>query len=1025
MNVPSPPLRKRWSWLPLVVLFPFAFTLLGWKQSAEQAEDDIRSDLRRNLITLSQAMQLQLREYQSLLEGARGLVASSQSTQPHEWRTYLEQVNTSERFPGVRGIGYSQRMSAEAARRHWDKLPKETPKAQIFLDNDRYVLVARQQYGNGGEVSSPAFPPNDTYRPDAVKKARDSGQPALSAPLATESPARYDLFLVLPWYGTGLAPPPDQRKNSMDGILHATWEADKFMAHISQRDANGVVFRVLDYDSEKLLYAHPEWRKAIDKNGQCRGFFDSIDTMAHGRTWRIEGCDLRMLSSMPSYVQIHRWLAFGTLGSFFLLGLGYWVLRQRAEALKTAQDHQSNHMALSHRLREIATRVPVLIAHMDRNGRYLFANQLYLRWFGIDPESIEGKKPEEVFGRELGERLSANVRRALDGETVHQEVVNEKRVFDAHYTPEIDEHGAVIGAFVVASDITKHKQMERHLSEEKERAEVTLTSIADAVVSFDQGGIVLYCNPAAKTLLRAPGETLSGKPGQEALKMYGENGFPMENHPLDTLLKTGEQQILSGIQVANASNQMVPVEATLSPMKDREGKIMGGVAVIRDVSQSMEMSRNLRHLAHHDALTGLANRMEVHARIDALLSSKKQNGVLIFLDLDHFKNINDTLGHEVGDMVLREVATRIKNVVGTRGLVARQGGDEFLILLPNIILPHAERLAAKILDQLTLPFQIHERHLRIAASAGLAPFPQPGMDRIELMRQADAAMYAAKRSGRNQYASFEPCMSHYAEERMVIEQALRNARSGEGLMVVYQPKIDAHSKTMAGYEALVRWQHEGGLRGPGYFIPIAEECGLVGKIDTWILMQACRQQAKWLARGLSPLPCSVNVSMAWLDAASLLACVDEALAQTKIPPALLQIEFTETQVMHDGDQAKQLIHALRERGVSVALDDFGTGYSNLGSLNSFGFDTVKIDRCFIQELEDPKRLSLVRAIISIGRAHGHTIVAEGVETEAQASVLAREGCHQMQGFLYSKPVEANLIQQWLTHPFDATLADHS
>lgn len=1019
------PLGSLWTWLPLLALLPIAFTLLGWRQSARQAEAEIGKELHHNLQNAARTLEDRIQDYEHLLEGARGLLATSENPGGHTWDRYVRQVNSSGRFRGLRVVGYAQR------KRQGEQPSQSTDKAQdqdsleFEVRGDSFTVIASQVHGPGAQDGAPPDPMRQpgSVQADVIGRAIDQGKAISSAPLPLLDEHGEDnggrmLFMVLPWYGNEGVHTISQRRQKVEGLLFASWQAGPMVIDVANASLRNIPLTIEESGSEgQILYRDPLWDAAMDGSGACMGHFDSVPISINGVTWKITACDVQEASSMPVYLRAHRWLFLGTIASFILLGLCYWVLRQRTEGLRANEHMQRKHMALSHRLRDIATRVPVLIAHLDRKGRFLFANDLYLQWFGVAPSAIEGKKADEAFGGTLGTQIAFNVEKALNGRVVRQETRIEMRTFDVHYTPETDEKGTVVGAYFVASDITRHKQMERHLSEEKERAEVTLAAIGEAVLSFDKHGRVLYSNPAACFLLKAKAENLHGRRGREVLRFLDGNGQPLDEHPMSKLLEYHGELVYRDLLIEDAEGSLVAVEAILSLMKDDDERVIGAVCVLRDVSQARKMSENLRYIAHHDALTGLPNRMAIHRQIDEEIARIGSYGGLVFLDLDHFKNINDTLGHEIGDRVLVEAAARLRNVVGSCGAVARQGGDEFLILLPGADQRTIDRILERALFAIAQPFTTEHRALRITASAGTSTYPDPGSNRVELMRQADAAMYASKRGGRNQVMAFKASMGVWAEERMTIEQGLRNALTNGEFILFYQPKIEASSNTLSGYEALVRWRRGDEILQPGAFIPIAEECGLIGEVDLWVMREACRQQARWMEDGLSPVACSVNVSMAWLDGPALLGCVDEILAETNIPPQLLQIEFTETQVMHDGDQARELVSALRDRGVSVALDDFGTGYSNLVSLGSFGFDTIKIDRSFIQELDDPKRLSLVRAIISIGRAHGHVIVAEGVETASQASILAREGCHQMQGYLYSRPVDPEKIKMWLTRPF--------
>jgi diguanylate cyclase (GGDEF)-like protein len=425
------------------------------------------------------------------------------------------------------------------------------------------------------------------------------------------------------------------------------------------------------------------------------------------------------------------------------------------------------------------------------------------------------------------------------------------------------------------------------------------------------------------------------------------------------------------------------------------------------------MAQKMSLLAQHDYLTDLPNRVLLQDRLSQALATidRGSRGALLFLDLDFFKQINDSIGHHAGDRVLQEVARRLKENVRADDTVSRQGGDEFVLLLVRLADPRdAARVAEKLIQSIEQPIEFEGQQLRVSASIGIALFPQDARDTQTLMKQADTALYHAKEAGRGRYSYFTGIMSARAEQRMRVEHDLRFALANEDLFLAFQPKVTLPDGRITGMEALVRWRRcdTGEVVPPNEFIPLAEEIGLITAIDEWVMREACRQNRAWQDAGLPAIPVSVNVSLARFDPERLLASVAAVIEQTGIAPHWLEIEFTESQMFGQLERAQALISQLKGLGVQVAIDDFGTGYSGLSYLMRYRFDVLKIDRSFVQGLpDDPRNKAIVQAIVAMARALDYRVVAEGVETSAQADALSAYGCSEMQGFLYGRPLPAS------------------
>jgi diguanylate cyclase (GGDEF)-like protein/PAS domain S-box-containing protein len=454
------------------------------------------------------------------------------------------------------------------------------------------------------------------------------------------------------------------------------------------------------------------------------------------------------------------------------------------------------------------------------------------------------------------------------------------------------------------------------------------------------------------------------------------------------------------------NGDMYPLWASVTAIRDGQGDITSYMAVLSDITERKRIEAQTRHQAEHDALTDLPNRVLLLDRLhQALAATRRQHTqfALMFLDLDRFKEINDTHGHKAGDVVLRELAGRLVHCVRGVDTVSRLGGDEFVVLLPDIGgADHAAHVAATMMQAVARPVPVGEQELLLSVSIGIAMSPGDGTDEDTLLHHADVAMYHAKQNGRNGFQFFSPEMNAHVVERVQLENQLRRALDNDEFVLEYQPEIDIDSGRTIGVEALIRWRHpERGLLMPVDFIPVAEESGLIVPIGQWVLRQACRQARVWRDEGF-PVVVAVNLSGAQFIHNNLLHYVDDALAESKLAPEFLDLEITEGIIMKGNDAAIATLKELRQRGVRLTIDDFGTGFSNLSSLRRFPLSKLKIDRSFIDDITgNPEGAEMIPAIIAVARSLKLKVSAEGVETAAQLRFLRQHGCDEYQGFLAS------------------------
>jgi diguanylate cyclase (GGDEF)-like protein len=455
--------------------------------------------------------------------------------------------------------------------------------------------------------------------------------------------------------------------------------------------------------------------------------------------------------------------------------------------------------------------------------------------------------------------------------------------------------------------------------------------------------------------------------------------------------------------------------------------VIKAIEAHRLVEQIHKAKLQLDHLAHHDVLTGLPNRMLMQDRLSQAIELALRQGqqlAVMFMDLDRFKHINDSLGHAVGDQLLQSAAQRLLSCLRHSDTLSRQGGDEFMLLLPTIV--HAEDAglcAQKMLAALALPHRIDRHDLHISVSIGISIYPDDGQDAETLIKCADTAMYYAKENGRNNYKFFEQKMNARAVQRQSIEASLRRALERQEFVLYYQPKINLHSGTIVGVEALIRWQHpERGLLPPTQFIPIAEDCGMILPIGRWVLREACSQAHAWLQAGLPPITVAVNTSALEFCAKDFLENIRVILEETRLEPRYLELELTESVLMRDAEFTDSMLHALADMGVKLAVDDFGTGYSSLSYLRQFPIDTLKIDQSFVNQMtSNPNDAAIVSAVISMAKSLKLCVIAEGVETPDQYAFLLAQHCDEGQGYYFARPVAAEALATLLQTGLSLTL----
>lgn len=755
-------------------------------------------------------------------------------------------------------------------------------------------------------------------------------------------------------------------------------------------------------------YAHPaelagkSWKVHYDETQIRRYAQEALPELARSGHWQGEVTALKRDGS-----SFEQGLTLTLLddGGLICIGRDITVARvaQREHALLAALVEHTDDAVVSHTLDGIITSwnqgAQRLCGHSEAQalGRSIMT---------LIPAEQHGAEQTVLAAVRAGESVvqQGTMRLHQDGRMVQVSIT---------ISPIRDEAGRVVGVSRIARDVSRRHAAEEALFREKELAEITLKSIGDAVITTDPAGCISYLNPVAEAMTGWRNAEAAGRALSEVFRIVDGITRATASDPMRVALIENRRAGLAANTLLIARNgREMAIEDSAAPIHDRDGRVVGGVLIFRDVSETVAMATRMTHLAQHDFLTGLPNRVLLMDRLSQAMAQARRNSTnaaLLFVDLDRFKQVNDSLGHEAGDALLKTIAGRLKASVREIDTVCRQGGDEFVVLLGAVHgRQDVQQVAEKILALCTQPCTVSGHEVHVGASIGISLFPDDGSDAEALTRNADAAMYHAKQLGRQNFQFYTPEMNARAGEHFTLENELRRALRDNEFVLHYQPLYDVASGGLIGCEALLRWQHpQRGLIAPGDFLQQIEDSALNVPVNQWVLREACRQNQAWRDAGLAAPPVSVNLSAAQFKRSDLLPSITEALGATGLQPRYLNLELTENIVMHDADANVEVLRKLKAMGVRISIDDFGIGYSSFGHLRRLPIDVLKIDQSFIRDLPgDADCAAITSAIIGIGKTLRHRVIAEGVETHAQLAFLRTQGCDAVQGFHYSPPLPA-------------------
>ncbi|MGU7775724.1 EAL domain-containing protein [Burkholderia sp. MR1-5-21] len=670
------------------------------------------------------------------------------------------------------------------------------------------------------------------------------------------------------------------------------------------------------------------------------------------------------------------------------------------------------------RLRVLLQALPDMIWMKDTEGVYLDCNHAFERAIGRRRQEIVGKADHDLFDAELVESVRENDIAAIEAGSVrvYEEWhtypdTGERGLIEKRKVPVYDAAGTLMGVLGVARDVMEHRRVEKMLASREREFRTLVEHSPDTVVRYGRDLRRLYANPTFKALVVGGDDALiDNKPSESP---GGPDTILYEQKLVEVFESGNELEFELTWTGKDAVSRCTLIR--LAPEYGADGVVETVLAVGRDITELCASREKIQRLAYSDPLTSLPNRASFNELLRQTFGSgsgHRPAGAVMMIDLDRFKGVNDTLGHAVGDELLREAAERLSRCIRSGDTVARLGGDEFAVLLPEIqnrwVL---EDIAGRIIGRFDDGFMLNDKEVFVSCSVGIALYPFDSAEADDLMKYADSAMYLAKRCGRRSFRFYSEALTHDAATRLALESGLRHAVERGELELHYQAKVSLADNRVIGSEALLRWRRpDVGVVAPNEFIAVAEETGLIVDLGNWVLREACRAAVEWNVDGTTRHTVAVNLSAREFQSRDLARTVEQILAETGCRPEWLEIEITESLLLETDETVLSTLLAFGSMGLSIAIDDFGTGYSSLGYLARFPIDTLKIDRSFVHKaVIDRRHAELVKAILSIARCLGQEVVAEGVETAEQAAFLRANGCRFAQGFLYGRPLPKSSI----------------
>lgn len=1040
----------------LVLVLGVLASVLGWQHSAQTLRDE--HDRQFDAVASEKVARIvdSVERYMDLAGSLSALFEASQHVSRREFHEHFRSLRALDRYPALQALQYAPRVShAERAqfeasvRADTSLSPQGYPEFRIHPpgQRDEYFPVLYNEPMQGNEAALGHDQAAEATRRAALERARDTRRPALSAPLMLQQKVEPTRGFVI---RSALFAEPSATQDGAGEPVHVGQvsvvlrAADLLRYALVDHDASRYHVRITDIGDQNYRSGQPVEPRAVVLRGDEVWSYpyepppqvQPEDQRVHvkavgGRMWEV------VITRRPIDVYTEPYpltvLLGGVAGSIVLwMALRVFAGRYtRATALARYLSRQAKESEA--RLRSVIDGTVDGIITFDHDGRIVDVNAAAARMFGATEAQLRGASVNELLPPTDTAREGAGVALAWAAGPV-REVTGLRRdglLFPLELAVSDVQLDGRPHRVAMLRDISERRATELAMEESQRqlrRADALRRTIYDsapfAIVALDLRGVIQAMNPAAEMLL-----------GYSADELVGRATPALYHDPQEIALRASQlsaelgEPVPAGVEVFIArarrgrpderewtcirkDGRRTPVILVMTALSNEAGEPAGYLGISYDVTERKRAEEHIRHMAHHDALTDLPNRVLLQERLSAALTRARRESdcvALMFIDLDRFKNINDSLGHHVGDGILRIVAERLRATVRASDTVARMGGDEFVVLLPKVAhVDDCQLVARKMIAALGAPMQVGPHLLRVTPSIGVATFPEAGSDPATLMRAADAAMYHAKAAGRNNVKFYDESMTRDSADRLRMENDLHEAIDRGEMRVYYQPQFDCASGALVGAEALLRWERPGhGLVPPGEFVMLAEDTGLIVPIGAWVLREACMQARRWEQATGQPLRVAVNLSPRQLESEDLLQTVAGALEAAALPAWRLELEITESAIVRDTLSTATVLARLRALGISIAIDDFGIGYSSLAYLRELPVDKFKIDRSFLVGVPGSSSdARLTAAVIAMAHTLQVGLVAEGVQTREQLDFLREHGCHEAQGHYLGRPMPA-------------------
>ncbi|MES2013171.1 MAG: EAL domain-containing protein [Pseudomonadota bacterium] len=1000
-----------------VTLLMLGLTFTYWHSGQKELEDKRQQAFVDSADQITTNIHQRLSSFELMLRGVKGFYESSGYVNQVEYRGYVKALQLKQTLPGLQVVAIALSVQNANKLRHVaDMRSRGVLDFQIKPNGERdeYAPISLIEPYSGSNLNAMGF--DIASKPvikQALEQSRDSGDMVLTDKLTLIQDADKAVpavVMYVPIYAM------TQRVDTLDARRKAIvgWVSGPFRIH----DLMAGLAKELDADIGIDIYDGDAIFPAKHLYGSGRSFDTSTLKISLGTTRQLEignkrwTLAMRTLPAFEDRFSEKRQLpiALGGIALSFLLGGLVWLLgsgRERAVALAREMTQELRDAQTD--LEGTLNAMPDVLFELGLDGRYYKYRTSCESLLVAPPEVLLGKLISEVLPAEatatcLAALQEANESGFSSGKQIEVPFGQELKWFELSVARKGGALSSEPRFIMISRDITERKQAESQL---RLSAQV-FNSSRDGIMVTDAYNKILSVNQAFTDITGYSKEDAVGY--DLSVRRSGREGGSFYEEMWQAIVAKGHWQ--GEVWNCRKNGELYPEWLSISAVKDASGHVTQHIGILSDMTESKAAQERIDYLAHFDTLTQLPNRELLQDRTELALATAKRtttNVTMMFIDIDRFQNVNDSLGHPIGDKILQTIAARFISHLQADDTVCRPGGDEFILLLPNTDASGAAHVASRMLAMIEEPVVLDNgQQLSLTASIGIAVYPDNGSDFERLSQCADAALLQAKQEGRNNFQFFNEQMHGRAQEVLQIENQLRRALITGELLLYYQPQVDARTSKIVGAEALIRWQHpEWGMVSPGRFIPIAERSGQIVEIGHWVLRTAAQQVMSWRVAGLDVVPVAVNLSALQFHQTTLCDTVSEVLRSSGLPPALLELELTESVAMEDSSFTVDQISKLHAMGITLSIDDFGTGYSSLSYLKRYQIDKLKIDQSFVRDLDrDTDDGAIVRTIINLAHGLGFKTIAEGVETQGQLDYLRANGCDEIQGYFFSRPIPA-------------------